>query len=276
MQSLGAPTIKATWLTEVIAARGFVQRNYVLTKRYVGWELVWLLYTIGNAVSIGASVDAGSGGKALTVYLLIGALIWSCLSSLFDLLSETMSWERWEGTIEDTFMSAASRATHLLGTSVHAITYGLLRTSIVFGISLAFFDLDIDDANFFGAALVLAVCRILLIGVGIIAAVMPLLSPEKGTQVTFIFGSLLLLISGVYYEVDVLPGWMQALARYSPATYALRGIRGCLLDGRATGDLWPVIWPVLTMGAITPSLVIRVFQRAERFAKRTGRPKRNG
>lgn len=279
MQSLGVPTIKAHWLTEVIAAWGFVQRNYFLTKRYVGWELVWLLYTTANAMSIGfigASVDAGSGGKALTTYLLIGALIWSYLSMLFDLLSETVSWERWEGTIEYTFMSPASRATHLLGTSVYAITYGLLRTSIVFGIFLAFFDLDVDDANFLGAALVLAVCSVSLIGFGIIAAIMPLLSPEKGAQVTFIFGSLLLLISGVYYEVDVLPGWMQALAVFSPVTYALQGIRDCLLEGRPTGDLWPIIWPLLIMGAITPPLGIWVFSRAERFAKRTGRLKRNG
>ena len=74
MQSLAHPTVKATWLTEVIAAWGFVQRNYFLTKRYIGWELVWLLYTTGNAMSIGyigASVDAGTGGKALTTYLLI-------------------------------------------------------------------------------------------------------------------------------------------------------------------------------------------------------------
>ena len=65
---------------------------------------------------------------ALTTYLLIGALIWSYLSMLFDILSETVSWERWEGTIEYTFMSPASRATHLLGTSIYAVIYGIVRT----------------------------------------------------------------------------------------------------------------------------------------------------
>ncbi len=54
---------------------------------------------------------------------------------------------------------------------------------------------------------------------------MPLLSPEKGQQVVFIFGSVLLLISGVYYPIDVLPEWMQTLAKLSPVTYALEGIR---------------------------------------------------
>jgi ABC-2 type transport system permease protein len=271
--------MKAGWLTELIGAWGFVQRNYFLTKRYLLWELVWLLYTTGNAMSIGfigVGVDQRSDGTNLTTYLLIGAMIWSYLSMLFDILSETVSWERWEGTIEYTFMSPVSRATHLLGTSVFAIVYGMARSMIVFLIFLAFFDLNIGGANYAGAALVLAICSVPLIGFGMMAAVMPLISPEKGPQVTFIIGSMLLLISGVYYEVEVLPGWMQALSRLSPVTYALRGIRAALLDGQPTSALWPNIWPLLIIGVVTVPLGIFVFTLGERFAKRTGRLKRNG
>ena len=61
----------------------------------------------------------------LTTFLLIGSLLWSYLSMIFDLLSETVSWERWEGTIEYTFMSPASRATQLLGMGIYAIVYGI-------------------------------------------------------------------------------------------------------------------------------------------------------
>ena len=32
-------------------------------------------------------------------------------------------------------------------------------------------------------------------------------------------------VSGVYYSVDVLPGWLQAVSYLSPATYMLDGIR---------------------------------------------------
>ena len=92
---------------------------------------------------------------------------------------------------------------------------------------------------------------------------------------TFIFGSILLLFSGVYYPIDVLPGWMQQLARFSPVTYALRGIRAALLDG-TTGDLWGNIWPLLIMGAVTRAGRPDDLQAGERFAKRTGRLKRNG
>ncbi len=279
-----AASTKARWLNEVIAAWGFAQRNYYLTKRYFWWEFVWLIYTIANAMSIGF-IGAGAGSIAgdpdfdpatLTTFLLIGALLWSYLSMLFDVLSETVSWERWEGTIEYTFMAPASRATHLLGTSVYAVAYGIVRTVIMLGVISLFFDLDLGNANYLGAIAILAICSISLVGFGMVAAVMPLLSPEKGQQVTFIFGSFLLLVSGVYYEISVLPGWMQWLAKISPVYYALRGMRAMLTEGTSFTSRWNDVWPLLIMGVICIPLGIWVFQLGENFAKRTGRLKRSG
>jgi ABC-2 type transport system permease protein len=220
--------------------------------------------------------DTGESAARITTFLLIGAMIWSYLSMLFDMLSETVSWERWEGTIEYTFMAPASRATHLIGSSIYAVLYGVIRTSLMFVTISLFFDLEVSKANYIGALIVLIACSISLVGFGMVAAVMPLLSPEKGQQVTFIFGSLLLLVSGVYYDVDVLPEWMQKLSKLSPVTYALRGIREALLDGAGIGKLWQSIWPLLIIGAILIPLGLFVFSAGETFAKKTGRLKRSG
>jgi ABC-2 type transport system permease protein len=273
---------RSIFLDEIIATFGFIQRNYYLTKRYFMWELVWLVYTTANAMSIGfigvgvEQASAADDTSRITTYLLIGAMIWSYLSMLFDVLSETVSWERWEGTIEYTFMAPASRATHLIGTSIYAVFYGIVRTVIMFLAISIFFDLSVPNANYAGAFVVLVVCSISLVGFGMCAAVMPLLSPEKGQQVTFIFGSVLLLVSGVYYPIEVLPEWMQALAKLSPVTYALRGIRAALMDGADFHTLWGSIWPLLIIGAVLVPLGLWVFSAGEQFAKRTGRLKRNG
>jgi ABC-2 type transport system permease protein len=282
MQANLAIRRKSNWLSEVIATWGFLQRNYYLTKRYFMWELVWFAYTTANAMSIGF-IGAGFGQsessfdvQTATTFLLIGAVIWSYLSMLFDILAETVSWERWEGTIEYTFMSPATRATHLIGTSIYAVIYGIIRTAVMFGVISLFFDLQISDANYVSAIVILAICSVSLVGFGMCAAVMPLLSPEKGQQVAFIFASLLLLISGVYYPVDVLPDWMQALSKLSPVTYALEGLRAALIDGASIGSLWDKIWPLLIMGAICVPVGLWVFELGERYAKRTGRLKRSG
>ena len=280
MRNLGKPL----WLVEIIAVWGYVQRNYFLTKRYFMWEVVWLTFTTVNAMSItfiGAGAAELKGGASIDVegymtYLLIGALIWSYLSMIFDILSETVQWERWEGTIEYTFMSPTSRVTHLLGMGVYAIVYGIIRTALVLGVAMLAFDLDLGNADYFAALVVLAVCSISLVGFGVVAAVMPLLSPEKGQQVTYIVSALLLLVSGVYYPVSVLPGWMQSLATVSPVTYGLEGSRAALQDGAGITDLWGSIWPLLIMGVVFVPLGIWIFHLGEIYAKRTGKLKRSG
>lgn len=273
---------KPLWLSEMIAVWGYVQRNYFLTKRYLMWEVVWLVYVTINAMAItfiGAGVEAAGGTvdtRFLMTYLLVGALLWNYLSMLFDVLSETVSWERWEGTIEYTFMSPSSRITHLLGMGFYAVVYGIFQTALTLGVCVAFFDLDLSNANYWGALLVLAVASVSLVGFGVVAAVLPLLSPEKGQQVSYIVSSVLLLVSGVYYDVSVLPGWMQVIATVSPVTYALEGSRAALQDGAGLAELWGSIWVLLVMGAVFVPLGLWVFHLGEVYAKRTGKLKRSG
>ena len=274
--------VKPLWLTEMVAVWGYVQRNYFLTKRYFMWEVVWLVYVTINAMAItfiGAGVEASGGTvdtQFLMTYLLVGALLWNYLSMLFDVLSETVSWERWEGTIEYTFMSPSSRITHLLGMGFYAVVYGILQTALTLGVCAAFFELDLSSANYWGALLVLAVASVSLVGFGVVAAVLPLLSPEKGQQVSYIVSSVLLLVSGVYYEVGVLPEWMQAIATVSPVTYALEGSRAALQDGAGITELWESIRVLIVMGAVFVPLGLFVFHLGERYAKKTGKLKRSG
>ena len=90
------------------------------------------------------------------------------------------------------------------------------------------------------------------------------------------FQRLLLLVSGVYYPVEVLPEMLQKIAVFSPATYVLSGARSALLEGASTLQLWPYIWPTLIMGVIAIPAGLWVFGLAERYAKRTGKLHRNG
>ncbi len=272
---------------ELRGAYAFVERNANLIKRYWAWELVWLAYSIVNALSItfiakGASAVTGTTLPAAQVeyfvlFLMVGTLVWHYLAMVFDLVSESIQWERWEGTIEYTFMAPISRLTHLLGQAAFAVIYGVLHTAVILGIVALFFQVDLSNANFPNMLLIVVTGSASFIGLGMLAAVLPLLSPEKGLQMTNIIKALVLLVSGVYYDIAVLPSWLQPLAKISPAYYMLEGMRGALLRGEGIGDsLMPHIVPLLITGAITIPVGLYVFTRAERYAKTTGKLKRNG
>ena len=267
---------------ELIGLGGVVERNVYLTRRYIWWDLAFFLWTVANTLTIvfiAKGIEAAGGSidvERVTVVLLIGAVVWAYLGIIFEFMTETVAWERWEGTIEYTFMAPLSRVMHLGGMGLFAILYGLVRAILLFAVVAVFFDLAMPQASFVAAFLVLVVASVSFIGIGMMTAVMPLISPEKGTQLGFIAQGMLLVVSGVYYPISVLPEWMQWLATVSPATYALDGIRDAILDGAGIGSMWDEIWPLLVIGLVSIPLGLLVFRVGERYAKRHGKLKRSG
>jgi len=263
---------------ELVGLGGVVERNWYLVKRYIWWELAFFLWTAANTLTIvfiaegvGLSPEAEN---ELATKLLIGAVIWSYLGIVFEILTETVAWERWEGTIEYTFMAPLSRPVHLIGMGVFAVAYGVVRSSMLFVVMVAFFGLSLPNADYVTALILLGLASVSFIGIGMMTAVLPLISPEKGTQLGFIAQGMLLVVSGVYYAVEVLPEWMQWLSKISPATYALRGMRAAILEGN--GLAWADVWPLIVIGVVSIPLGLAIFGAGERYAKRHGKLKRSG
>ena len=88
--------------------------------------------------------------------------------------------------------------------------------------------------------------------------------------------ALLLLFSGVYFPISVLPEWMQPVARLSPATYVLEGMRAALLDGVGLGTLGGYLLRLVLIGLLAIPVGLAVFRQAEKYAKRTGKLNRCG
>ena len=275
---------------ELKASYAFVERNINLVKRYWGWELVWMLYTIANSLAVvliakgvndSAGVESGQGfDKAATdqliLFLAIGALVWHYLAVVFQTVSEMISWERWEGTIEYTFMAPVRRGTHMVGTALFSLVYGLLHTAVVLVIVVLVFDLDMGDANYFSATAVLVAGSLSLIGIGIMGAVLPLLYPERGAEMTHVIQAGLVLFSGVYIAAEKMPEPLATISIFSPARYVIEGIRSALIDGEGFGDLWLTMVGLIASGFVMIPLGVWVFSMGERYAKRTGRLKRSG
>ena len=267
-------------------AYAFVEREIALSKRYWAWELVWLVYGIVTSLSVayiglalseisGVAIDPATVSRTV-LYLLVGTIAWRFLGIIFENIGEVIAWERWEGTIEYTFMSPVPRFTHLIGmcgaTLVRASAFSI---AILAAVTL-FVPVDLSNANVGSAVVLLAVGALAFVGLGIASASFPLLWTEKGLQMAYIVQAVVLLVSGVYYPTSVLPAWMQVLSTISPATYVIEGMRMALLDGADLLTLWPKVWPALVVGVLSVPLGLRLFVEVERYAKRTGRLKRSG
>jgi ABC-2 type transport system permease protein len=261
---------------ELKASYAFIERNFFLTRRYWGWELAFLVYSVAGALSI-TLIGADQGDPTLLLTLMVGAIFWNYLSVVFSWIAETIAVERWEGTLEYTFMAPIRRSSQLLGQVAYAMVYGLLHTAVIFIVMILFFpQLDLSQANPATAATFMLLGSFSFVGIGMIAAILPLLYVERGAQMTFVLQSVLLLVSGVYYPISILPEWMRVLAHLSPATYILDGVRAALIEGVSLDRLLGDVWPLVVMAIVLIPVGVWGFGRAEAYAKRTGKLKRVG
>jgi ABC-2 type transport system permease protein len=175
----------------------------------------------------------------------------------------------------------------LLGVSLFSLLNSIVTSVIVLVGLMLFTNLQLRGVNFFGVLVVLAVSTMAFVGLGLFAAIFPVMSAERGAEATHIFQGSLLLVSGVYYEIEVLPRWLQPLSTVSPATYTLSACRKLFGVGNpnstaeylAGAPLSAVTHELLIlglMGAILLPLGLWTFVRIEAWAKRTGKLKRTG
>src|SRR5438094_397614 len=164
---------------ELVGLGGVVERNIYLVKRYIWWDVAFFLWTVANTLTIvfiakgipavGGQIDV----PKVTTTLLVGAVIWAYLGIIFEILTETVAWERWELTIEYTFMAPLSRPVHPFGLGAFAAVYGIVRAVLLSGVVAAFSTLHVPHANYIAALALLLDASISFIGVGTMAAALP-------------------------------------------------------------------------------------------------------
>src|SRR3954452_25172607 len=150
---------------ELKASYAFIERNFFLTRRYWGWEIAFLVYSVAGALSI-SLIGASLGDTRLLLSLVIGAIFWNYLSVIFSWIADTIAIERWEGTLEYTMMAPVRRYTHLLGASMYAVVYGLIHTIAILLVMIVFFpQMNLSHADFPSAAVVMAIGSFSFVGI---------------------------------------------------------------------------------------------------------------
>ena len=77
---------------------------------------------------------------------------------------------------------------------VYAVLYGLLRAAAIFVAVVLFIGIHLPHANYAAALALLSIASVSFIGVGMMTAVLPLISPEKGAQLGFVAQGLMLVV----------------------------------------------------------------------------------
>src|SRR5208337_944918 len=144
-----------------------------------------------------------------------------------------------------------------------------LRIAVYLGWATAFFGFPLGGANWISVLAVLLSTLLAFSGLGVLSAAYLLLF-KRGNPAKWLLLGVSSVVGGMLFPVNILPGWLQFIARINPITYALDAMRAVLLDGASLLAISRPLLLLLVFGAILLPASMAAFSWALRRTKTTG------
>lgn len=193
---------------------------------------VW--YFTARFLDAGASASVAQYGGNYLAYVVVGVLLNQvCLAALngpFTTISDAF----WDKRLETYRLSVHGIWANLLGRLGWDVGFSLALQGMALVVALLVGGLslraDID------VPLVFLVCLLLIaanVGLGVAGGSLFFLLEVKSGQdpITWAYRYLVLLVSGLYVPLTILPGWVRAIGSALPQTYGFAAVRALTLTG---------------------------------------------
>ncbi|MGH7821886.1 MAG: ABC transporter permease [Candidatus Binatia bacterium] len=266
--SIPATVRRALAFLERDAAQQLSYRAALLLEAASILIVTTMFFFLARVVDPAASPFLERYGSGYFAFALTGIALSNYLSLSLHGFGEQIRQGQVSGTLEALFLTPARSWEIVAWGSLWSFAYQSLKIAIYLAVGVAF-GLSLESANWPAAVVVLLLSIFALAPFGILAAAF-ILVWKKGDPISYFFTSLSTLLAGVYYPVEVLPEWLQGLARLLPLTHAVEGFRASVLRGAALPALAPQL---LALGAFAIVLIppaFLAFSRAAIWAKRAG------
>jgi ABC-2 type transport system permease protein len=202
-------------------------------------------------------------------FALVGIAFFDYLSVALVTFDGSLQEARQNGTLENLLVTQTSLPVILAGSSLYPFALMSLRTAIYIGWGAILFGFPLRGANWLGAVLVLGASVVAFSGLGILSASY-LLIFKRGNPVNWAILGLSSVVGGMMYPISVLPVWLQYVARLTPVTYSLEGMRAAILGHASTRALLPSITGLLLFAAVLLPTSFAIFSWALKRTKITG------
>jgi len=217
---------------------------------------------------VGVSYLKPYGGNYFS-FILIGVAFFSYLKISIDGISKSIREGQMLGTLEALLVTQTGIPTIVISSSLYSFMFASFKVAVYLLLGVFAFGVNMGNANFPGALLILLLTIISFSSFGILSASF-IMVYKKGDPVSAIFTSVSGILGGVFYPVSVLPGWLQKLSHVLPVTDSLEGMRLALLQGYSLKALMPNILSLTLFSIIMLPISLFIFAYAVKRAKIDG------
>jgi ABC-2 type transport system permease protein len=226
-------------------------------------------YFVSKIIGSAANPYLSAYGGDYFSYVLIGLALVGFQSVGMNTFSSAVSGGAAHGTLEAMLVTPTSISSIVLSSSVWDFLMTTFNVFVYLLFGTLFFGVSLASANLVTAAVVLVLTALVFSGIGVLSASIVLVL-KRGDPIAWLFGTVSSFAGGMLFPVDVLPGWLQALARIFPIFYGMRAMRMAVLRGATLAQVSGDVLALCAFAIVILPLSLLVFRVAVRVAKTDG------
>lgn len=256
----------------------FARRDFLVALSYRTAFVSDLLGLVAGAVMfyfVGLLVDPtklpefGGSRASYLEFVAAGIALGAFVQFGLGRVGAALHTEQLMGTLESLLMTPTSTATIQFGSVVYDLIYMPIRTALFLFVIAVAFGLDFEVGGAVPATLALLAFVPFVWGLGMFSAAATL-TFRRGAGVFGIGVVFMMTASGAFFPLDLLPGWIETVARFNPVTIAVDAIRQPLLAGADWQSLSRDVLTLLPMSCGSLAAGILAFRLAMRRERGRG------
>jgi ABC-2 type transport system permease protein len=213
------------WLAEWVRTTAFARRNLIMAKRNVFFVFELTFWPGVAMLSHGLLTRFLDLTPAMTAFVLVGTIALSSVQVCQLDVAYAVLFDIWSKSMKHQFLTPV-RIRHLaLGSWLVGVARGVVVWALMAVIGSRAFGFDFLGAGVSTVALFLLGCFLTALVIGLLVCSLVLLWGTRAETSAWAAVNFFVMLSGVYYPISLLPGWVQTISAGIPLTYFLDGIR---------------------------------------------------
>jgi ABC-type multidrug transport system permease subunit len=223
-------------IAAVIRRDYLVQRSYRLAfvlDIFYGFINLLVFFFISRTFNDATTSELG-GAPSYFAFASIGIAITIVLQAASGGLAHRIREEQLTGTLEALIAQPITVPELAFGLAAFQFVFGMIRAAFYLLLAALMFNVSFSHADWVGFVVVLVAAGGALASIGVLFGALVLVM-KRGEVLTGALTFAMGLVSGAFFPVAVLPGWVQPLGAIVPTRYAFDGLRSAIFEGAGWG-----------------------------------------
>jgi ABC-2 type transport system permease protein len=189
-----------------------------------------------------------------------GIIAMVVMMSLMTALPRAISHEKEVGTLDGMMAAPVNRLSILLGKTIAQMVRGIIQGVVILVLAVVLFGVTIEGSiPLIFALLLLGVFS--FVGLGIVITSFAK-NEETAAMIMMTIMFPMMFLSGVFFPIQQMPGFMQGISKMLPLTYATTALRKVMTLGAGIPAIATELAVLIGFGTVMLIIAVPVFKRA--------------